>query len=31
MDLDFDPDNKLVTAGTLGRGTWRLNSGSINE
>jgi hypothetical protein len=30
MDLDFDPVKKLVSAGTLGRGTWRLNAGSIN-
>lgn len=31
MDLDFDASKKLLLAGTLGRGTWRLNSGSINE
>ncbi len=31
MDVDFDPSKKLVVAGTLGRGTWRLNAPSIND
>lgn len=31
MDVDYDASKKLVVAGTLGRGTWRLNAPSINE
>ena len=31
LDLDFDPEKLLITAHTLGRGTWRLDAESIND
>lgn len=30
MDVDYDAEGKRVYAGLLGRGTWRLNAGTIN-
>jgi hypothetical protein len=31
LDVEFDADNKVVVAGTLGRGTWHLKASSIND